>query len=88
MNANVRHALTQHYAQIFQENPDLLQRAADTLLPLFIRSADEPVYSVGFQRWQKLTKRQRVALTIQFDFETQAIIDALQTQTAQELLAV
>ena len=79
-----------HEIKMFQENPDLCQKAVDLLndlRPLFTRSAEEPVYSVGFQRWQKLTKRQRVALHVQFDFDSNAIVAALQTQTAKELLA-
>ena len=89
MNAKLQQAVMRHEINMFQENPELCQKAVDLLndlRPLFTRSADEPVYSIGFQRWQKLTKRQRVALHVKFDFDSNAVVAALQTQPAQELL--
>jgi hypothetical protein len=43
-------------------------------------------YSTGFQRWQKLTKKELQKLYFLFDCNVPAIKNALQTQTAKELI--
>ena len=43
-------------------------------------------YSIGFQRWQKLTKKELQKLYFLFDFNVPSIKNALQTQTAKELI--
>lgn len=61
-----------------------LRNTAERLTKLF--PVTEPVYSIGFQRWQKLTKKQRLALNILFNCDGEAIKEALQTKTASEIL--
>jgi hypothetical protein len=41
---------------------DALTNAASELSALFPKTSDEPTYSAGFQKWQKLTKKQKTAL--------------------------
>jgi len=69
-------------------SPDLQKKVFDMLYEVFPkRSGPEPVYSIGFQRWQKLTKKQSLALHKKFDFDGDKIKDMLQTATVEELLA-
>lgn len=71
-----------------QQQQEILEKAVNTLAELFPVQAVEPVYSVGFQRWQKLSKKQYIALHKKFGFNNGNMIkEMLQTKTAKELLA-
>ena len=72
---------------------DFLKEVAEKLGEVFPKNDIKPVYSVGYQRWQKLTKKQVKALTVKFYMDgnknpkSTDIISALQDKTAKELLA-
>jgi len=78
----------------------VLSRAADMLVSLFPKQDVEPVYSVGFQRWMKLSSKKQFALYVKLNRRDvngkldigaesyQEIIDLLQVKTAKEILSV
>ncbi len=54
-----------------------LVNAANTLSELFPKIEKEPVYSIGFQRWQKLSKAKSRALMIKNGFDYDKCIEEL-----------
>lgn len=78
---NIRHIAA------FKSDQKLAAETASTLKTLFGKQDTAPVYSLGFQRVSKLTKAQYIALHVKFNFDAAAVKDALQTQTAKELLS-
>lgn len=76
----------------------VLSQAADMLVSLFPKQDVEPVYSIGFQRWAKLSSKKQFALYVKLGRKDvngkldigsesyQQIIDALQVQTVKDFL--
>ena len=56
--------------------------AAKELTALFPKLDKEPEYSLGFQRWTKLTKAQRNTLMITYNFVYNDVISHLEKQDA------
>ncbi|MFK5948095.1 MAG: hypothetical protein QM500_04925 [Methylococcales bacterium] len=56
------------------------QLAAKELSTLFPKTEKEPVYSVGFTRWMKLSLSQKKALMIRHNFNQQLAIEELANQ--------
>ncbi|MBM5783177.1 MAG: hypothetical protein FJ368_07160 [Pelagibacterales bacterium] len=52
--------------------------AANELAKIFPKLDKEPVYSLGFQRWQKLNKEKRKALMIRNSFNYQNCLNELE----------
>lgn len=70
-----------------EEQTEVLELAANTLSALFPKTDSEPKYSEGFERYQKLSRKNKVALQVKFNGQPfKAITDALLTHTAKELL--
>jgi hypothetical protein len=63
---------------------DSIELVTTGLAELFPKT--ENSYSIGFQRWTKLTKKQLKEISIYFDFNIPAIKNALQTQTFEDIL--
>lgn len=84
MTKSQERKLTAQYKVVI-ENTELRQKAVDTLA-FISKQENETVYSIGFKRWQKLTKKQITALSIKFNFDTNKIKNELQNKTAAELL--
>lgn len=55
-----------------------LKKAANILSELFPKTDKDPVYSLGFQRWQKLGRKKQQALMIRHNFDYNACINELQ----------
>jgi len=54
-----------------------MKYAAKELTELFPKQDEAPVYSLGFQRWQKLSRAKQTALMIKFDFNYNDCINYL-----------
>ncbi len=52
--------------------------AIDTLAELFPKAEKETTYSLGFQRWLKISKKKRTALWLIYKFDESLIKDLLQ----------
>tara|TARA_R110000868_G_scaffold149611_3_gene372105 strand:+ start:559 stop:774 length:216 start_codon:yes stop_codon:yes gene_type:complete len=59
-------------------SPKTAEFAANKLSEIFPKREVEPVYSLGFQRWSKLSLTKRKALMILNDFNYQDCINSLQ----------
>lgn len=60
--------------------------AAQGLTVMFPVTDNEPAQSLGFQRWIKTSLNTRKALWPSYGYDSQAIINELQTRTIEELL--
>jgi hypothetical protein len=66
----------------------VIKKTADMLAELFPKRNEKPTYSLGFQKYEKLNKKQRMALQTKFwGRPFKDITEALETQTIKEILA-
>ena len=90
--------LVDSYKQLpVQQQQEILDKAVNTLAELFPVQTVKPVYSIGFQRWQKLSSKKQFELYKKLGRKVNGkvdvggesykqIIDALQTKTVKEFL--
>lgn len=81
-----------------EQQKEIINKAADALCQLFPKQDNPPVYSIGFQRWSKLSVKKKFACYQKLGRKdaqggldiwgeaTQAILDELQTKTVAEFL--
>jgi hypothetical protein len=60
-------------------SPETAEFAANELAKIFPKLEKEPVYSLGFQRWQKLNSEKRKAIMIRNEFNYEECIRELET---------
>jgi hypothetical protein len=72
------------YINLLQDKK-LLTKVSNTLTDLFPKQEGK-AYSVGFNRWLSLTKKQRASLYIRHGFDSNKIKSLLQEHTVEQLL--
>ena len=72
--------------QVLRENTELRKKVTSTLVELFPKTDKEPEYSIGYQRWSKLSFKKQKVIFLKFKCDQKAAMDALQTSTYKELI--